>query len=104
MLRGDHTSDYNELYAAAQKAGLTVPKAIDTQENHVIASLDQLQGAAFDRHFTREMVAGHEHDIAVYKQESLDAKDANLKAYAQRALPTLQKHLKDAERLERAKS
>ncbi len=103
MVRSDHTDDYNQLSEAAQKAGLTVPKAIDAQENRAIDSLDKLKGTAFDGRFAREMVMRHEHDIAVYKREATDAKDPNIKAYAQQALPTLQKHLKDAQGLEKAR-
>ncbi len=101
MLRNDHTNDYHQLAEAAQKADLTVPKAIDAHEDRAINSLNKLKGTAFDRRFAREIVMGHEHDIAVYKQEAEEAKNPNVKAYAQHALPTLQKHLEDAERLEK---
>jgi putative membrane protein len=102
-LRSDHTSDYNQLTEAAQKANLTVPGAIDAEHNKTIDGLDKLKGAAFDHRFAREMVAGHEHAVAVYKKEAEDAQDPNLKAYAQQALPTLQKHLDDAKQLEKSK-
>ena len=103
MLRSDHTNDYHQLAEAAQKAGLTVPKAIDAQEDRAINSLDKLKGTVFDRRFAREMVMEHEHDIAVYKQEAEDSKNPDVKAYAQHALPTLQKHLEDARSLEKAR-
>ena len=98
-LRSDHTGDYHQLTEAAQKAGLTVPKAIDAQEDRVINSLDKLQGETFNRRYVHEMLMGHEHDIAVYKQEAQDAASPEVKAYSQHALPTLQKHLEEARRL-----
>jgi len=100
-LRSDHTNDYNQLTEAAQKAGLTVPKGIDAANDRTIHSLDKLPEATFDRRFAREMVAGHEHDIAIYQREAKYAHDPNIKAYAQQALPTLQKHLDDARQLEK---
>lgn len=102
-LRSDHTSDYNQLAEAAQKAGLTVPKGIDAKNDRVINSLDKLKGPAFDHRFAQEMIAGHEHAIAVYKQASEDAQNPDIKAYAQQALSTLQKHLGDAKQLEKPK-
>jgi putative membrane protein len=100
-LRTDHTSDYDQLTAAAQKANLTVPGAIDAEHNKAIDALDKLKGAAFDHRFAHEMVAGHEHAVAVYKKEADDAQSPDLKAYAQQALSTLQKHADDAKQLEK---
>lgn len=101
MLRTDHTSDYDQLTAAAQKAGLTVSQGIDAEHNRMIDSLTKLKGAAFDHRFAHEMIEGHEHAIAVYKKEAQDAQSPDIKAYAEQALPTLQKHLENAQQLEK---
>jgi putative membrane protein len=101
MLTTDHTNDYNALTAAAGKANLTVPKGLDAAHDKMIAPMEKLKGAAFDRQFLKAMVTGHEHAIAVYKAESNDAQNADIKAYATQALPTLEKHLHDAETLEK---
>jgi putative membrane protein len=99
MLRTDHTSDYSQLNAAAQHAGLTVPRATDAAHHQLIVSLDRLKGAAFDRHFAHDMIIGHEHAISVYKKEEQNAQSPDIKAYAGQALPTLQKHLDEARKL-----
>ena len=99
MLRGDHTNDYNQLDEAAQKAGLTVPKGIDAENDRVIDSLDKLKGAAFDHRFAHEMIEGHEHAVAIYEKEAKDAQNPQIKTYAQDALATLHKHLGDARHL-----
>lgn len=103
MLRTDHTSDYDQLSDAAKKASLTVPAGIDAEHNRMIDSLNKLKGAAFDHRFAHDMVAGHEHAVAVYKKEAEEAQSSDLKAYAQQALPTLQKHLESARQLEKPK-
>lgn len=100
-LTTDHTSDYNQITAVATKANLTVPKGLDAKHDKMIAPFEKLKGAAFDRKFLHEMVAGHTAAIAVYKRESNDAQNADLKAYATQTLPTLEKHLHDAETLEK---
>lgn len=100
MLVTDHTKDYNNLYAAAQQASLTVPNAIDAEHNKaMIDPFQKLKGAAFDHRYLAEMVAGHTKALAIYKKEAADAQNAGLKSYAQSAIPVLQKHLDDAKAL-----
>lgn len=104
MLATDHTNDFSQLHAAAQSATLTVPDAIDSAHNKaMITPYQKLKGTAFDRHYIRDMVAGHTKAIAVYKKEATNAQNDALKTYAQAALPTLQKHLDQAKDLEKKK-
>jgi putative membrane protein len=104
MLVTDHTKDYNQLFDVAHQANLNMPNAIDAEHNKaMIDPFQKLKGAAFDRHYAQEMVAGHTKAIAIYKKEAADAQNAALKSYAAQALPVLQKHLDDAKGLEKAK-
>jgi putative membrane protein len=100
----DHTSDYNQLYTVAQQASLNVPNAIDSAHNKAMVDpFQKLKGAAFDRKYIHEMIAGHTKAIETYKKEADDAQNPALKTYAQQALPVLQKHLDAAKALEKAK-
>lgn len=104
MLVTDHTKDFSDLHAAAQQAGLTVPGAIDSAHNkEMIDPFQKLKGSAFDHKYAREMIAGHEKAIATYKKEADDAQNPAVKAYAQNALPVLEKHLDGAKSLEKKK-
>jgi putative membrane protein len=104
MLATDHTKDFNQLYQVAHQANLNMPNAIDAEHNKAMVDpFQKLNGAAFDKRYIHEMVAGHTKAIAVYKKEAADAQNAALKSYAEQALPTLQKHLDDAKALEKAK-
>jgi putative membrane protein len=104
MLATDHTQDFHQLYGVAQQASLKMPDAIDAEHNKaMIDPFQKLKGAAFDRHYVQEMIAGHTKAIAVYKKESTDAQNPALKSYAEQTLPTLQKHLDGAKALEKAK-
>jgi putative membrane protein len=96
MLKTDHTNDYQQLGAAATKAGLTVPKGLDAAHDRMIAPLDKLKGTAFDHKYIQMMITGHEQAIARYKREANDGQNADMKAYANTALPVLQKHLDGA--------
>lgn len=100
----DHTSDFHQLYGIANQANLTMPSAIDTANNKMmIDPFQKLKGAAFDKKYVHDMIAGHTKAIAIYKKEAADATNPALKDYAAQTLPTLQKHLDGAKALENAK-
>jgi putative membrane protein len=104
MLVADHTKDYNQLFDVAHQANLNMPKAIDAEHNKAMVDpFQKLKGAAFDRRYAQEMVAGHTKAIAIYKKEAADAQNPALKSYAEQALPVLEKHLDDAKGLAKAK-
>jgi putative membrane protein len=99
MLVTDHTNDYQQLTAMAEKDSLTVPKGLDAEHNKMIAPFDKLNGKAFDMRYIHEMIEGHTKAIAVYTKESSDAQNGDVKSYAAATLPTLQKHLDGAKDL-----
>jgi putative membrane protein len=101
MLVTDHTNDYQQLSQAAGKAGDNVPKGLDAKHNTMIAPFEKLKGKAFDRRYIQEMVMGHTQAIARYKREADNGQNADIKAYASQALPTLQKHLDGAKALQK---
>jgi putative membrane protein len=101
-LTTDHTADYGQLGTAAQAANLKVPTAIDSEHDKMmIAPMEKLKGAAFDHKYAMEMVEGHTKAIAVYEKEAKDASSSDVKAYAEKALPTLKDHLSAAKELEK---
>ena len=104
MLVSDHTSDFNQLSGVARQAGLSVPRAIDAEHDRtMIDPFEKLKGATFDRRYIEDIIAGHEKGIAIYKKEAADAQNPALRAYADHALPVLEKHLTDAIKLEKEK-
>jgi putative membrane protein len=104
MLVSDHTNDFQKLSGVANQANLTMPTAIDSAHNKMmIDPFQKLKDAAFDKKYVHEMVAGHTKAIAMYKKEAASGDNADLKSYAEQALPTLQKHLDAAKALETAK-
>lgn len=103
-LVSDHTSDYKQLSDIAKQANLTVPTAIDAENNKtMIGPFQKLKGAGFDHRYIADMISGHTKAIATYKKEAADAQNAALKSYAQQALPVLEKHLSGAKDLEKTK-
>ena len=104
MLVADHTSDYKQISMIASQAGLSVPKGLDAKHEKMATGFEKLKGAAFDRKYIHDMVAGHEAAIAAYNKESREGQNEKLKAYATQTLPTLEKHAKAAKDLQSGKS
>ncbi len=100
MLASDHTADYTALGAIASQANLKMPGSIDKEHNKaMIDPFQKVTGAAFDKKFAQDMVAGHTKALAVFKKEAADASTGALKDYAQKDLDVLQKHLDAAKNL-----
>lgn len=90
----DHTDADKKLQTAESKDGLTIPTNLDAKDLATYKRLSDLSGAAFDRAYARDMVRDHQADIAMFKREANDGKDASIKSFAAQTLPTLEDHLK----------
>jgi len=100
----DHTNDYWELTGLAAKAGDRIPKAINGQNERVIASLNHSRGKAFDREFLNRQSAEHERLINAFKLEAEHGSNPAIKDYARKTLPTIERHLHDAQDLLKQRS
>src|SRR3954467_4588964 len=92
----DHSKANDELKQWSSQKNVTLPTKLDPKHQATRDRLAKLSGAAFDREYMREMVMDHQHDVAAFTRESKTGKDADLKAWAGKTLPTLQDHLKMA--------
>jgi len=95
----DHTNDYQRLNELAAKLGDTVPKAIDQRNNRTIAELDRSKGKSFDHSFLARQSAEHQKLIDAFKWEAEHGATPAIKDYANKALPTIERHLHDAQDL-----
>ena len=93
----DHSKANDELKQIATGKGLQVPSDLDAHNKSQLAKLQKLSGAQFDRAYMDGMVADHKTDIALFKKEASGGKDADLKGFASKTLPTLEDHLKMAQ-------
>jgi putative membrane protein len=96
----DHSKANDELKAAAAKSGVTLPSTSSQKQKEDATKLAQMQGAQFDKEYSQMMVKDHEEDVALFQKEASSGSDPNLKAFAQKTLPTLQEHLKMAKDME----
>jgi len=97
----DHTKAYEELTALANKTGADIPKGIDVRRIRAIGELTREKGPAFDRSLAAHEVQDHRKTLAEFKREADKGQSADVKAYAQKMIPTLEEHLRKAEELEK---
>jgi len=93
----DHGKANDELKQIAGAQGVQLPDSLDKKHMQEMQKLQKLEGAAFDREYMKHMVDDHKKDVAAFEKESKSGKNAELKGFAAKSLPTLQEHLKLAQ-------
>jgi predicted outer membrane protein len=61
--------------------------------------LEKLSGPQFDKAYAETMVRDHQQDVAAFKQEAGSGHKDSVQQFAQRQLPTLESHLKEAQQM-----
>lgn len=92
----DHGKANDELASLARSKGLSLPTVPEAAQRKAVQRLQAMKGAAFDHAFMRRMIADHRKTIALFQKASTSAKDADIKDFATRTLPTLRSHLQMA--------
>jgi putative membrane protein len=98
----DHSAANKELMAAAQSKNLDLPKGPDMMHKGMMEKMDhQKADQDFDHDFMQGMVKDHQKAVDLY-QSAANSKDVDpeFRALAQKTLPKLQEHLKEAQALE----
>jgi putative membrane protein len=93
----DHRHDKINAEDVASRLGVTVPADVTPDAPAEMQKLMGLSGSAFDQEFASAMVMDHNKAIAMF-EDAAKNKDT-VGAYATKALPVLQKHLKTAQSL-----
>ena len=96
----DHKRANEELRAIAARKGATLPAQLSHSENSAMAHLQKATGADFDKSYAHHMLKDHEGDVKDFQDASKDLNDPELRAFAQKTLPTLEEHLRMARDLE----
>lgn len=99
MMVRDHTKANDELKALAIQKNITLPPAPGEDHMDHIKNLTEKSGKDFDKAYIDMMVDDHEKDVKKFEECSKDGKDADLKAFAAKTLPTLQQHLDAVKKL-----
>ncbi|MEW6125653.1 MAG: DUF4142 domain-containing protein [Acidobacteriota bacterium] len=92
----DHSKANDELKNLAATKGITLPTALDATGKKMVDDLSKLSGADFDRKYMEMMVKDHDKAVALFEKQATSGKDVELKAWADKTLPTLREHQKMA--------
>jgi len=92
----DHGKANDELKQLAQNKGMALPADTDQEHKDAADKLSKASGKDFDKQYMSAMVDDHGKVAKMFENESKDAKDPDLKAWAAKTLPTIQDHLKMA--------
>lgn len=97
MLVDDHSMHLKKVEMLAASVNVAADDRPTDAANDELRKLSQLQGAKFDHEFAEYMIKDHRQDIGEYQKASRMKGDVgNL---ARETLPTLHKHLSEAEKL-----
>jgi putative membrane protein len=102
MMVNDHSAANTELTNLANSKNIAVPLTMEKAMQNQVARLSNLTGSAFDREYVNLMVKDHRKDIAEFKLEAKNGKDADIKSWAKGKIPTLQTHLQHAMDLQKS--
>jgi len=98
----EHTKMLEEGDQLAQKKGVKPDQNVDGKHKKNLADLNRKSGADFDREYMEQMVQDHEGALKLVQNVAKDAKDADIKALAQKAEPHVKQHLEEARKLRTA--
>lgn len=88
----DHSKANTELKQIAEKKDLTVPTKLDDKHQDAYDKLAKMRGADFDKEYMKVMNDDHDDTIKLLKNEMENGQDPELKSFASKTLPVVQKH------------
>lgn len=101
MMMKDHSKAGEELKTLAAQKNITLPAMLSDEKQKKYDDLAKKQGKEFDKAYISFMVDDHKEDISEFEEAAKDAKDPDVKAWAEGKLPTLKHHLEMAEAIDK---
>lgn len=100
MMIKDHTAAGEQLSALAKKKGYVEPTEPSVLQKTELKALSVLSGGAFDKMYVDRLgIAAHESTISQFETAASGAQDSDVRAFAEKTLPTLRRHLEAAQSL-----
>jgi putative membrane protein len=100
----EHTRMLEEGSKVAKAKGVKPPAGPDKKHQSAVKKLQELSGEEFDRRYMAQMVKDHEDALELAEKTAKDAKDAEVKAHAQKGAPHIKEHLAMARKLHQSLS
>jgi len=100
MMVKDHTTALNELQELAQTKNLNFNDDLPDDAKALQTKLSSDTGKQLDKDYMDNMVEDHQKDVQEFTDQSQKARDPDVKQWASKTLPTLQKHLEQAQQID----
>jgi putative membrane protein len=100
MMVKDHTTALNELQELAQTKNLNFNDDLPDDAKALQTKLSSDTGKRLDKDYMDNMVEDHQKDVQEFTDQAQKAKDPDVKQWAGKTLPTLQKHLEKAQQID----
>jgi len=94
-IMNDHQKSYSELKNIDPNA----PNALDSSKRKMLDELARLSGADFSKQFRRDQINAHKEAISLFRRYSEKGDNDQLKSFAAKTLPNLERHLQMADTL-----
>ena len=94
MMVKDHTTINGDLKALAAQKGVTLPDSLDAKHQRMVDKMAALTGTEFDDAYVAGMAKGHKKDAKAFKAESAATQDADIKAFVDKTILVVDRHLK----------
>jgi putative membrane protein len=92
----EHVNVTEGIEELAKKLGVDMPTTIDPRIDVLLRYLASLQGNRFDRAYLHVVIEAHRFDVEILSQAAL-SEDADVKAFAEKNLPILRRHMLTAQ-------
>ncbi len=93
MMVDDHSKANDELKSLASQKNIMLPTTLGNDMQEKYDEMAKKTGKEFDKDYVDMMVKDHKDDVDAFKEEANDGKNADIKAFASKTLPTLEMHL-----------
>jgi putative membrane protein len=97
----EHSRTSADLAKAVAASGLPPPPpTIGSDQAPLLAALQSLRGADFDKTYVKQQVLAHQQALAVERSFAEAGADRNMQAVARATVPVIQHHLEMAQQIE----
>jgi len=102
MMVKDHTAAGDELKNMARQKNVTLPETMSNDHQKKTDDLNKKTGKDFDKAYMKAMVDGHQSTVSDFEKAAKNTKDADVKTWIDKTLPTLKMHLDSAKAIQKS--
>ena len=99
MIVADHEVANKELQAIATKNNVLLPTELPADKQEHLDKMKNLKGKDFDGYYLQMMREDHMNDIALFKESASSSRSKEVRNFAAKTLPVLEKHAKELEKI-----